>query len=69
MKSSSNRGVLNGSLQVLHVHVLSVAPLGSGNMAQSGTNPHQNRVSVRKVPHHTDMVVDLSVQTLNDIVC
>ena len=38
MKSASNGGVLNGSLQVLHVHVLLVAPLGTGYMAQPGTD-------------------------------
>ena len=38
MKSASNRGIVKGRLQVLHVHVLLVAPLGTGHMAQPGTN-------------------------------
>ena len=36
MKSASNRGILKGRLQVLHVHVLLVAPLSTGHMAQPG---------------------------------
>ena len=32
MKSASNGGVLKGSLQVLHVHVLLVAPPGANHM-------------------------------------
>ena len=37
-KSVSNGGVLRGDLQVLHVHVLLVAPLSTGYMTQSGTD-------------------------------
>ena len=37
-KSASNGGVLRGDLQVLHVHVLLVAPLSTGYMTQSGTD-------------------------------
>ncbi len=33
MKSASNRGILKSRLQVHHVHVLLVAPLGTGYMA------------------------------------
>ena len=52
MSEVSNGGVLKGSLQVLHVHVLLVAPLGAGHMAQSGADQHEGRVSVRETPHH-----------------
>ena len=38
MKSAGNGDILNGGLQVLHVHVLFVAPLGAGHMAQTGTD-------------------------------
>ena len=31
MKSANNRGILKGSLQVLHIHVLLVAPLGTSH--------------------------------------
>ena len=68
MKSASNGGVLNGSLQVLHIHVLFVAPLGAGHMAQPGTDQHQSRVTVRETTHHTGAAADLPVQPLNDIV-
>ena len=37
-KSASNGGVLRGDLQVLHVHVLLVAPLSTSYMTQSGTD-------------------------------
>ena len=68
MKSASNGGVLKGGLQVLHVHVLLVAPLGTGHMAQPGTDQHKGRVAVRETAHHTGAAADLPVQPLNDIV-
>ena len=37
-KSASNGGVLRGDLQMLHVHVLLVAPLSTSYMTQSGTD-------------------------------
>ena len=33
MESAGNGGILNGGLQVLHIHVLFVAPLGASYMA------------------------------------
>ncbi len=68
MKSASNGGVLKGHLQVLHIHVLLVATLGTGYMAQPGTDHHKGRVTVRKTAHHTSAAADLPVQPLNDIV-
>ena len=68
MRSASNRDVFQHRLQVLHVHVLLVAPLGAGYMSQSGTDQHQGRVSVRERPHHTGPAADLSVQPFNHIV-
>ena len=59
MKSAINRGILNGHLQMLHVHVLLVAPLGAGYMTQPGTDQHQSRVAVRKAAHHTGAAADL----------
>ena len=67
MKSDSYGGVLNSSLQVLHVHVLLVAPLGAGYMAQPGTNQHKGRVAVRETAHRTGAAADLPVQPFNDI--
>ena len=68
MKSASNRGILKGCLQVLHVYVLLVAPLSTGHMAQPGTGQHQSRVTIRETAHHTSAAEDLPVQPLNDIV-
>ena len=68
MKSASNGGVLKGGLQVLHVHVLLVAPLGAGHMAQPCTDQHKGRVAVRETAHHTGAAADLPVQAFNNIV-
>ena len=51
-----------------YVHVLLVAPLGTGHMAQPGTDQHQSRVAIRKTAHHTSAATDLPVQPFNDIV-
>ncbi len=64
MKSASNGDVLHGSLQVLHIHVLLVAPLGAGHMAQPGADKHEGRVAVRETTHHTGAAADLPVQPL-----
>ena len=58
MRSASNGSVLNGSLQVLHLHVLLVAPLGASHMAQAGTDQHQSGVAVREATHHTGTAAD-----------
>ena len=36
---------------MLHVHVLFVAPLGAGHMAQPGTDQHEGGVAVREAVH------------------
>ena len=61
MKSASNGGILNGSLQVLHVHVLLVAPLSTSHMAQPGTDQHQSRVAVREAANHPGTAANLLV--------
>ncbi len=68
MKSASNEGALKGRLQVLHVHVLLVAPLGTSHMAQPGTYQHEGRVPVRETAHYTSAAAYLPVQPLNDVV-
>ena len=68
MKSASNGGILNGSLQMLHIHVLLVAQLGTSHMAEPGTDQHQSRVAVREAANYTGAAADLPVQPLNDIV-
>ena len=53
---------------MLHIHVLLVAPLGAGHMAQSGADQHEGGVAVRETAHHTGAATDLPVQPFNDIV-
>ena len=68
MKSAGNRGVVQSSLQMLHIHVLLVAPLSSRHMTQPRTDQHQSRVPVRERPHHTRPAANLSVQPFDHIV-
>ena len=69
MKSAGNGGVVQSRLQVLHVHVLLIAPLGTCHMAQPGTDQHQGGIPVRECPYHPRPSADLPVQPLNHIVC
>ena len=68
MRSAGNRGVVQSRLQVLHVHVLLAAPLGTCHMAKVGTDQHQGGVAVRERPHHAGSAADLTVQPLDHIV-
>lgn len=68
MRSASNRDVFQSRLQVLHIHILFVAPLSTCHMAQPGVDQHEGGVSVRKRAHHTGPAADLPVQSLNHIV-
>lgn len=68
MKSASDGGILKSRLQVLHVYVLLVAPLGTGHMAQPSTDQHESKIAVRKTTHHASAAADLPVQLFNDIV-
>ena len=68
MKSAGNEGVVHDRLQVLHVHVFLVAPLGARHMAQPGADQHQGGVAVRECPHHTGAPTDLTVQPLDHVV-
>ena len=61
MKSTSNGDILQGRLQMLHIHVLLVAPLGASHMAQSGTNQHQGGVTIRETSHYPSAAADLPV--------
>ena len=53
---------------MLHVHVLLVAPLGTGYMAQPGANQHEGRADAREGSRHTDPSADFPVQPFNHIV-
>ena len=68
MKSAGNGGVFNGSLRVLYIQVLVVAPLGASHMAKSGTDQHEGRVAVWEAAHHTSTMADLPVKSLNGII-
>ena len=64
MKSAGNEGVVQSCLQMLHVHVFLVAPLGVRHMAQPGADQHQGGVPVRECPHHAGSAADLRIQLL-----
>ena len=68
MKSAGNRGVVHDRLQMLHVHVFLVAPLGARHMAEPGADQHQGGVAVRECPHHAGAPTDLTVQPLDHVV-
>ena len=52
---------------MLHVHVLLVAPLGAGHMAQPGTDQHEGGVAVQETAHYTSAATDLPIQPFNDV--
>ena len=68
MQSAGNKGVVQSRLQVLHVHVFPVAPLGARHVAKSGTDQHQGGVAIGKCPHHAGPAADLAVQPLDHVV-
>ena len=49
MKSAGNEGVVQSRLQVLHVHVLLAAPLGTCHMAEPGADQHQGGVAIAEL--------------------
>lgn len=62
MRLTGNRGVLQGSLQVLHIHIRFVAPLGSNHMAQSGAYQHEGRVATWETAHHSGTAANLPTE-------
>ena len=68
MKSAGNRGVLQSSLQVPNIHVLLVAPLSAGDMAQPGTDQHEGGVAIRERAHHPSTAADFPVKPFYDII-
>ena len=67
MKSAGNGGVVQSRLQVLHVHVFLVAPLGTRHVAEPGADQHQGGVAVRECPCHPRPSADLTVQPLDHV--
>ena len=53
---------------MLHAHVFLAAPLGTGNVAQSGTDQHKCRIAVGECADNTRPAPDLTVHALNDVV-
>ena len=68
MKSAGNEGGVQRRLQVLHVHVFLVAPLGARHVAKSGADQHQGGVAVREHSYHAGSAADLTVQPLDHVV-
>ena len=68
MTSAGNEGVVQIRLQVLHVHVFLVAPLGARHVAEPGADQHQGGVAVRECPYHPRPSADLTVQPLDHVV-
>jgi len=56
-------GVLQGSLQALHIHVLLVASLGADHMAQPDTDQHEGRVTVRETAPPASLWSEASPRT------
>ena len=67
VRSAGYSGGFLHSLQVLHVHVLLVAPLGLSNMTQVGTHKHESGVSVQAA-NHSRPPANLAVEPLQDVV-
>ena len=67
MKSAVNRDVVQSRLQMLHIHVLRVAPLGSSHVAKPRADQHQRRVPIGDRSRRTRPAADLTVQPLDRI--
>ena len=68
MRSAGNRDVVRRRLQMLHVHVFLVTPLGAHHVAKSGAERHPGGVPVRERPHHAGAPANLTVQPLDHVV-
>ena len=53
---------------MLHVHVLLIAPLGAGHMAEPGTDQHKGRIAIREGAYHPGAAADLPVEPFDHIV-
>ena len=63
MKSAGNRGIVHGRLQMLHVHVFLVAPLGARHMAQPRADQHQGGVAIGECSHHAGSAAETAAFT------
>ena len=55
-------GIAESGLQVPHVHVLLVTPLGAYDMAQAGVDEYQGGVAIGEGTHNPGAPADLAVQ-------
>ena len=63
-----NGGIAESGLQMPHVHILPVTPLGTCDMAQAGADEHQGRVAIGEGTHDPGAPADLAVQAFHDVV-
>ena len=68
VRSAGNSGGFLHGLQMLHVYVFLIAPLGAGYVAQSGTDKHERRVPVREAANYSRPPADLAVEPFQDVV-
>ena len=61
-------GIAESGLQVPHVHVLLVTPLGACDMAQAGADEQQGRVAIREGTHNSGAPADFAVEAFHDVV-
>ncbi len=62
---TSDISIRDSGVQMLHVHVFLVTPLGASDMPKPGANQHKGRVSVWKGAHDTGASADFSVKSFN----
>ena len=53
---------------MLHIHILLVAPLATGNVPKPGADQHECRVSVWEAADHSGSSADLAVEPFNHII-
>ena len=63
-----NGGIAENGLQMPHVHILLVTPLGACDMAQAGADEHQGGVAIREGTHNSGAPADLAVEAFHDVV-
>ena len=63
-----NGGIAESGLQMPHVHILLVTPLGACDMAQAGADEHQGGVAIREGTHDPGAPADLAIQAFHDVV-
>ena len=55
-------GIAESGLQMPHIHVLLVTPLGACAMAQAGADKHQGGIAIGEGTHNPGAPADLAVQ-------